>query len=46
MRSTAASPEEYIAQLPDAIPFELIGSLCRKISVKQWIALYERCLKK
>ena len=30
----------------DAIPFELIGSLCRKISVKQWIALYERCLKK
>lgn len=27
---------------PDDIPFALIGQLMRKMSVKDWIALYER----
>ena len=30
----------------DKIPYELIGELCKKISVKQWIALYEKNVKK
>lgn len=30
----------------DDIPFALIGELCSKISVKDWIALYEATLKK
>jgi len=28
-----------------ALPLELIGALCRKISVEQWIAMYEGKLK-
>ena len=31
---------------PDHIPFELIGKLMKKMSVKQWIDLYESKLKK
>jgi len=31
---------------PDDIPFKLIGMLMKKMSVKQWIALYETRLKK
>lgn len=30
----------------DDIPFELIGQLMRKISVHEWIMLYEKTLKK
>jgi hypothetical protein len=30
----------------DAIPFALIGELMQKMSVEQWINLYERVLKK
>jgi len=30
----------------EQIPFELIGELCSKISVEQWIAIYESELKK
>ena len=30
----------------DQIPFELIGQLCQKMSTQQWIALYEKELKK
>lgn len=30
----------------DDIPFALIGELCSKISVKEWIALYEATFKK
>lgn len=31
---------------PDQIPFELIGQLMQKMTAAQWIALYERNLKK
>lgn len=31
---------------PDAIPFELIGELMQKISVQDWIDIYESNLKK
>lgn len=31
---------------PNAIPFELMGELCRKISVQDWITRYEEQLKK
>lgn len=30
----------------DSIPFELIGKLMKKMSVKQWITLYEQQLKR
>lgn len=30
----------------DQIPFALIGELCKKMTVKDWIALYEKNLKK
>lgn len=28
------------------IPYELIGKLCKKISVKEWIEVYEKAIKK
>ncbi|MDG1571196.1 DUF1801 domain-containing protein [Robiginitalea sp. M366] len=31
---------------PEEIPFELIGELCTKITVDQWIERYEQALKK
>ena len=31
---------------PDTIPFQLIGELCKKISVQQWIDTYEKLYKK
>lgn len=31
---------------PGAIPFDLIGELAGKTSVKEWIALYEKSLKR
>lgn len=31
---------------PDQIPYELLGELVRKISVKQWIATYEKAFLK
>ena len=31
---------------PENIPYELIGKLCSKITVEQWIAVYEKKLKK
>lgn len=31
---------------PDEIPFELIGELSKKMSVKQWISLYEKNIKR
>jgi uncharacterized protein YdhG (YjbR/CyaY superfamily) len=31
---------------PDAIPFELIGQLVAKMTPEQWIALYEKNLKR
>lgn len=31
---------------PEQIPFELIGELMKKINVKEWIAKYEREIKK
>lgn len=31
---------------PEHIPFDLLGELVRKMSVQQWIALYEKNLKK
>jgi uncharacterized protein YdhG (YjbR/CyaY superfamily) len=31
---------------PENIPFELIAELCRKMSVNDWIALYEANLKR
>lgn len=31
---------------PDQIPFELMGQLMQKMTAKDWIALYERMLKK
>lgn len=30
----------------DQIPYDLIGELCKKITVKDWIAIYEKNLKK
>ena len=30
----------------DKIPFELIGNLCRKITVEEWITAYEESIKK
>ena len=30
----------------DEIPYELIGELCRKLSVEQWIRMYEMNIKK
>lgn len=30
----------------DDIPFELIGELCSKITVQEWIAIYEKNLKR
>lgn len=30
---------------PDQIPFELIGQLCQKISMNDWISTYERLYK-
>lgn len=30
----------------DEIPFKLIGELCRKLSVEQWIKMYEMNIKK
>ncbi len=30
----------------DEIPYKLIGELCRKISVEQWIKMYETSIKK
>ena len=31
---------------PDQIPFDLIGQLCSKMQVEDWIALYEKNYKK
>lgn len=31
---------------PEQIPFDLIAELCRKMSVKDWVQLYESKLKK
>ena len=31
---------------PEQIPFELIGELCRKMSAKQWIEMYEVMFKR
>jgi len=31
---------------PEHIPYELIGELVEKITVKQWIGLYEKNIKK
>lgn len=31
---------------PEQIPFDLLGELVRKVSVQDWIALYEKALKK
>ncbi|GAB4149960.1 MAG: DUF1801 domain-containing protein [Bacteroidia bacterium] len=31
---------------PDQIPFKLIGELMKKISVKEWISIYEKNYKK
>ncbi len=33
-------------KIQDEIPFKLIGELCRKISVEQWIKIYESNIKK
>ncbi|QTE21338.1 DUF1801 domain-containing protein [Polaribacter cellanae] len=30
----------------DAIPYDLIGELCKKLSVKEWIDIYETNIKK
>ena len=30
---------------PDVIPFELVGELCEKMTVDDWIALYEKNVK-
>lgn len=30
----------------DQIPFELIGELCKKMTVNEWIAIYESAFKK
>ncbi|MGB5263804.1 MAG: DUF1801 domain-containing protein [Lutimonas sp.] len=31
---------------PEDIPYELIGELCSKLTVQQWIDMYERNIKK
>lgn len=31
---------------PDQIPFDLIGELCKKISVEKWIDMYESAFRK
>ncbi|MBT8298255.1 MAG: DUF1801 domain-containing protein [Maribacter sp.] len=31
---------------PESIPYELIGELCTKMTVDEWITLYERNIKK
>jgi hypothetical protein len=31
---------------PELIPFKLIGALCQKITVEQWILTYETAIKK
>ena len=31
---------------PDKIPFDLIGELCSKITVAEWIKAYQKMLKK
>jgi hypothetical protein len=31
---------------PETIPYELIGSLAAKMTVKEWIALYEKGFRK
>lgn len=31
---------------PELIPFKLIGELARKISAKEWIAIYEKAIKR
>lgn len=31
---------------PDQIPYDLIAELCRKMTVKDWISLYEQKLKR
>ena len=31
---------------PEDIPYELIGKLCTKLTVEQWIAMYQRNIKK
>ncbi|MCB0790048.1 MAG: DUF1801 domain-containing protein, partial [Flavobacteriales bacterium] len=31
---------------PERIPMELIGELCTKMSVTDWVALYERSIKR
>ena len=30
----------------EAIPFELIGELCQKMSVNEWVKIYESLIKK
>ncbi|WP_194767226.1 DUF1801 domain-containing protein [Tamlana sp. I1] len=30
----------------EAIPFELIAELCQKLTVEEWIAVYEKAIKK
>jgi hypothetical protein len=37
-------PFQETGRHPDAIPFDLIGELAGKTTVKQWIALYEKAL--
>lgn len=31
---------------PDLIPFHLIGELCRKITMEEWITMYETTIKR
>jgi hypothetical protein len=31
---------------PEDIPYQLIGELAKKMSAKEWIALYEKAFKK
>jgi hypothetical protein len=31
---------------PEQIPYQLIGELCEKVTVDQWIATYERAVKR
>lgn len=31
---------------PELIPFELIGELCEKVTVQEWINIYETAIKK
>ena len=30
----------------DSIPYDLIGELCKRMSVEQWIAMYEKAVKR